>query len=180
MYVLNSPDEMIALLGVEYYAFPPAGLTYTNDNIVLNGRGDPYYPHELVHAVLSEFDEGAHPIVREGVATWLGGSGTQSFKQLATDYLASTSPSDVPSFVQLFTEAPARQDDQYVLGAVVCNAIYNRGGMDALKSVLQARTASETMLLVGRYLGIEPADVQPSLMPFIKEAVQIAQAKPGR
>lgn len=42
--------------------------------MIISGLNDPSYPHEITHVVLRDLEQEAHPIIREGEATWLGGS----------------------------------------------------------------------------------------------------------
>jgi hypothetical protein len=173
-------DAMCALLGVEYYAYPPSGLAFPASGVILSSLGDPYYPHEYVHVVLRNLDQGANPIIREGVATWLGGSINTDFGTLALRYLERGDDVVIPSFLALFTDEQPKQDDQYVLGAVILDAAYRRQGMYGVRRLLMAKSKSETMLLVARLLDIDPADSHGSLVPFLEESISAAHAKPGR
>ncbi len=180
MVLARDRDEMCLLLGVEYYAFPPSGLAYPEQQVILSALGDPYYPHELVHIVLRDLDAHADPILREGVATWLGGSISKDYIVLVREYLQSTELRAIPSFIKLFTEDILDQQDQYILGAVIVDAAYRRHGTEAVVRLLKARSKSETMLLVSRYLDIDVADSQGSLVPFLEEALEWHGVKPGK
>lgn len=179
MVVARNRDEMCNLLGIEFYAFPPTGIAYPEFSLIISGLNDPYYPHEITHVVLRELEKDAHPIIREGVATWLGGSINDNLAQLVVMYLEGTPQQDIPSFVGLFTNPDISQDDQYVLGAVVCEAIAQRHGVNAIKRLLAAKSTSEVMLLASRYLDLDPSDKQESLIPFLNEVVSTSSAKPG-
>ena len=119
MYVAPNRDRMCELFGLEYYAFPPSGMAFPDQGVVFSGLGDPYYPHELTHVVVRDLENGAHPIVSEGVATWLGGSITFDYISLVESYRSSQQAEPIPSFIELFTDDEIPQDDQYILGAVL-------------------------------------------------------------
>lgn len=178
-YITESRDAMCALLGIEYYSYPPSGLSYPSENIILSGRGDAWYPHELVHIVFRDFDD-AHPVVREGVATWLGGSLGEEFDVLLARYIGGKKPSDVPSFVQLFTDPYLAQDDVYILGAALCKAVYAKAGANGVLDLLKAQSTSDAMLRISRVLGLEPGDTQETLVPMLTQLLQAPGVDAGR
>lgn len=180
MVLSPNRDAMCSVLGLEYYAFPPSGLAFPERNIILSSFTDPYYPHELTHIVLRPLEKNAHPIIREGVATWLGGSINTGMTQLVSDYLRVRDEDDIPSFLELFTNNEIAQDDQYILGAAICATVAKRHGDQAVADLLLAGTTSEVMLKLKTYLGVDPADKQSSLVTMLRDIVSSAQAKPGR
>jgi hypothetical protein len=180
MVLSPNRDAMCSVLGLEYYAFPPSGLAFPERNIILSSFDDPYYPHELTHIVLRPLEKNAHPIIREGVATWLGGSINTGMTQLVSDYLRVRNVDDIPSFLELFTNDEIAQDDQYILGAAICATVAKRHGDEAVADLLLAGTTSEVMLKLKTYLGVDPADEQSSLVTLLRDIVSSAQAKPGR
>lgn len=180
MVLSPNRDAMCSVLGLEYYAFPPSGLAFPERNIILSSFDDPYYPHELTHIVLRPLEKNAHPIIREGVATWLGGSINTGMTQLVSDYLRVRNEDDIPSFLELFTNNEIAQDDQYILGAAICATVAKRHGDQAVVDLLLAGTTSEVMLKLKTYLGVDPADEQSSLVTLLRDIVSSAQAKPGR
>ena len=178
-YVTESRDAMCALLGIEYYSYPPSGLSYPSENIILSGMGDAWYPHELVHIVFRDFDD-AHPVVREGVATWLGGSLGEDFDVLLARYVQDKKTPDVPSFVRLFTDPYLPQDDVYIVGAALCKAVYNKAGAEGVLELLRARSTSEAMLRISRVLGIEPGDTQETLVALLTQLLPQNGVDAGR
>ncbi len=180
MVLNNDRDAMCALLGLEYYAFPPSGLAYPDRNIILSSFDDPYYPHELTHIVLRPLEKNAHPIIREGVATWLGGSIRTGMTQLVSEYLAAREPQQVPTFLDLFTNVDLPQDDQYILGAAICATVAKRHGDKAVAELMMAEGTSDVLLKLKEYLGVDPSDKQASLVTLLRDIVSGAQAKPGR
>lgn len=180
MYVAPDRDRMCELFGLEYYAFPPSGMAFPEQGLIFSGLGDPYYPHELTHVVVRDLEDGAHPIVSEGVATWRGGSITMDYISLVEQYRSSRQAADLPSFIDLFTHGGIEQDDQYILGAVLIDAIDRRHGADGVRHVLATRTTSGTMLAISRMLNMDPSDQQGSLLPLIEESIVSFKPQPGR
>ncbi len=180
MYVAADRDEMCSLFGLEYYAFPPSGMAFPDHGMVFSGLGDVYHPHELSHLVIDAIAPEAHEIINEGVATWLGGSITADFTTLVADYLRGRSPETIPNYLQLFTDREISQDDQYVLGAVIIDAIHRRHGAAGVRQALTTTSTSGVMLAVTRMLAIEQDDRIESLLPLINEALAYRTAQPGR
>lgn len=170
-YVTRTRDAMCDLLGIEYYSFPPSGLSFPAEHIILSGMGDAWYPHELVHVVFRDYDD-ACPVIREGVATWLGGSLGDDFDVLLPRYLHQKKAGEVPSFVRLFTDPYLPQDDVYIVGAALCRAVYEKAGPDAVLDLLRARKTSDAMLKISQILGLEPGDRQENLIPLLTQLLQ--------
>jgi len=95
-------------------------------------------------------------------------------------YRSAKTATDIPSFIELFTQNGIPQDDQYVLGAVLIDAIHRRHGSDGVRQVLASRTMSGTMLAISRMLGFDPGDQQGSLAPLIDESISSHRPQPGR
>lgn len=179
-YMSRSKDEMASLMGMEYFAFPPTGLAYPTERIVFSALNDPWYPHELVHIALGNIDTSAHPVLREGVATWLGGSLGQDYATLVQEYAREVDPESIPSFIALFTSPTVSQEHQYIIGAMICANIAREHGIPALKELLVAKSTSETMLRLSKKLGIEPTDNTITLAGLVKTEVEKTKIMPGR
>lgn len=167
--VTESRDELASSLGLEYFAFPPTGLSFPTSGVVLSGAGGPFYAHELVHMVLAD-DDSTHPVIREGVATWLGGSLGRSPDDVLNDYIRERDSLAVPSLTELFTDIDLPQDDLYIVGAALCKRAWEKGGAPAIRSLLEARSTSDAMLRFLRILGLDPADTQETLYQLVKLA----------
>jgi len=165
--VTNSRDELASSLGLEYFAFPPTGLSFPTSGVILSGAGSPFYAHELVHMVLAD-DDSTHPVIREGVATWLGGSLGRSPDDVLHDYINERDSLSVPSLTELFTDIDLPQDDLYIVGAALCKRAWERGGASAIRSLLESRSTSDAMLRFTRILGLDPADTQETLYSLVK------------
>lgn len=175
-YIMRDRDALCAAVGVEFYAAPPSAICYPSAGVVISGTDDEWNPHELVHIVLSRYEQ-AVPIIREGVATLLGGSLGMSFDSLLTAYRATHPAEKVPTFRQLFTQAT--QEEQYVLGAALCKAVYDKKGTDGLVTLLTATTPLRAMDHIARILGVTMQQRDESLAPILDE-VNATLREPGR
>ncbi|MCX6140989.1 MAG: hypothetical protein NTX15_09210 [Candidatus Kapabacteria bacterium] len=158
----GSRDELCQILGVEYYAFPPKAISFPQASLIIESEAEVFHPHELVHLVFRDFDR-AHPILREGLATLLGGSGLLDYYGALDEYLKQRSHGRIPSFVELFTADDLDQSDEYILGAVICDRVLRIHGMAALLEMLRLERPSDAMLSLSRMLGLDIADLQESL-----------------
>ncbi len=171
-------DEMCSLLGLEYFAFPPQGMAWPTQGVLMVGNGDVAYAHELVHIVLASVDV-AHPVVREGVATLYGGSLGRPAAALMAEYRTMRSKDAVPSFTKVFTHPDLSQDDTYILGAAICQQVVARHGVSALRTLLGTASRAETMYLVAQWLDIEPGDNMAPLTDVLDAAIASIGSMPN-
>ena len=169
MYITRDRDEMCSLFGLEYYAFPPSGLAYPSENVVLTSLADPFYAHELVHVVVHELEEGTLPEVSEGVATWLGGSLNVSLLGLVRGYAERTGLENVPTMRELFEDHRIDQDSKYILSAVLMDAVHKRSGMQGIRSMMDATTPEAAVRTARRILGASATQPEPSMAPLVRE-----------
>lgn len=162
-------DELCRILGLEYYAFPPQALSFPGSDLIIEAGNEVYHPHELVHLVFRDYD-GAHPILREGLATLLGGTGVMDFSDALSEYLAAHANRRIPSFVELFTGVKTDQSDEYVLGAVICDLVLRFHGRAALLELLRNQRSSDVMIALSTLLGFDIADRQESLRSMAEAA----------
>lgn len=163
--VVSSRDELCQLLGIEYYAFPPSALSFPRSLLMLKSF-DASLSHELMHLLFADYAQ-AHPVLREGVATLLGGTGVEDLQQTLQLYMSDRSTSTTPSFVQLFSDPHVEQADIYVLGAVLCKEILRVGGRSALFEVMLMTRTSDVMYRIASLLDLDIADQQTSMYPFL-------------
>ena len=164
-YVVDSRDDICQMLGIDYYAYPPSGISYPRDGIVLQSN-DASLRHELMHILFSQYAQ-THPVLREGIATLLGGTGVLDVDQAVDQYIRERDDQSTPSFVQLFTSSRVEQADVYVLGAVLCDAVLRSGGSVALFEVLQLSRPSDVMYRIASVLDLDISDRQESMYSFV-------------
>lgn len=164
-YVVASRDDIGQMLGIDYYAYPPSGISYPMDGIVLRSD-DASLRHELMHILFSQYAQ-THPVLREGIATLLGGTGVLDVDQAVDQYIRERDDRSTPSFVQLFTSSRVEQADLYVLGAVLCDAVLRSGGSVALFELLQLSRPSDVMYRIASILDLDISDRQESMYAFV-------------
>lgn len=169
-YVVESRDELCLLLGVEYYAYPPSGLSFPRSALAITSY-DASLAHELIHILFAPYAT-AHPVFREGIATLLGGTGVMDVDQAIEQYITERREDHAPTFVQLFMRTDVEQHDAYVIGAVVCRAILRVGGRAALFDLMQTERTSDIMYRVATLLDIDLADQHRSMYSFVAEQLR--------
>ena len=178
--ITRNRDELCRILGVEYLAVPPSAITYPAQRTVIVGAHEEAYLHELVHIVLADHPAG-NEVIREGIATLYGGSLGLAFADLVTAYARETPPLEVPTLTQLFTEGERLQNDVYIMGAVICDVIRRRHGVDALIDLLHISSTALTLQRCAELLTMEPSDTMVTLTDLLDETVQsIRSEQPAR
>jgi len=174
--ITRDRDELCSVLGVEYLAVPPSAITYPIQRTVIVGAQEEAYLHELVHVVLADHPAG-NEVIREGIATLYGGSLGVDVADLATAYARETPPLEVPTLTQLFTEGERLQNDVYIMGAVICDAIRRRHGVETLIDLLHISSTALTLQRCAELLTMEPSDTMVTLTDLLDETVQSLRSK---
>ena len=150
-YTAGSPDAYFRALGLDFFVLPSgpreaaAGNALPDAGVLL--AGDPeqgeIYRHELVHVALGGRVRSG--VINEGVAVWLGGSRGQRPPQLYRQLVAFQRAHPAVTFTALMRDkrsvpqdAAASSDPWYATGALVCEAVYRRGGAAGLRALADA------------------------------------------
>lgn len=173
-YVAGSPDEYLRTLGLDFFPLPSGPGTGRGGNamptvgVVLAGdpaQGEAYL-HEIAHAVLGE-RLGGGVLIGEGVPTWLAGSGGRPFSELVTVLRAyQRVHPDVTLEALVRGEIASgwgipETDALYASGALVVDAIYGRGGVAGLRTLLDVPDETGALLVAVRVrLGLNAADAE--------------------
>ncbi len=141
------------------------------NKILYVGNGSFYYPHELVHLYTYHlYSLAKSPIFDEGLATYLGGSQSQSLKwhlkKLKT-YIKGNKI-DLGDFDGLmFTEGITNID--YAIGGLICKLTYERKGLAGLKTLFEAGETNENAYqAIEKVLGVKKQD----LNSFLRKELQ--------
>jgi hypothetical protein len=130
---------MYRILGLDWLPASSDGGGFSSGPSGLLVSGDPSvgeaYRHEIVHVVLSPLSlHGVHPVLWEGIATWLGGTLGMSTAETSRQYAAylrahpSVTLDSVLARTYDYGFRPA--------GAVLVQMLFERGGVQAIKAAL--------------------------------------------
>lgn len=139
-YSCSDPAELFRIKGFDYhpmmYADSTGGFAEYGRHI-FSGNASEYYTHELVHIYTYHRFPGLLPLLDEGLATLIGGSGKESYqahRNRFRDYLGSHPGFDpalhTDPYERLYAEGLTPVP--YMTGALVAEYILRTGGREAL------------------------------------------------
>lgn len=119
-----------------------------NNIIYANAYEGEFYIHEFTHLVNEKFPA-AHPVLLAGMAAYINNGGSKGkpveyhLKKLKK--YKTTHNVDYNNF-DTIRNIDETTNSVYVFGAIFCNAIIRRGGLDFLKSILEMDTRNTDSL----------------------------------
>ncbi len=158
-YITRGVDAMNALVGLDYTLNISEGRAIVPNHIILTALDSEWFPHEVVHAVV----DGQSPyIVSEGIATLLGGNGLATCPELISDLSHFLDSDDSLTFAEI-VDHPYQGgtfDHFYAVGAVLCRAALDTGGVEAMKRLLYSGSDNETLYrLIEETFEIKRSDI---------------------
>jgi hypothetical protein len=140
-FLTPSPDEMYRLIGLDWLPASSDGGAFSSGPNRLLVSGDPSageaYRHEIAHVVLAPLaSRGVHPLLWEGVATWLGGTLGMSAAQTRREYATYLRAHPEVTLDSILTQSHDR--GLRPAGAALVQILYERGGVRAVKAALTA------------------------------------------
>jgi hypothetical protein len=135
-YITKSGDELGRLLGFDFFFTGyTTGMGMNDERILLSGFDSEWYPHEFVHLVVE--NKKRHGIINEGFATWQGGAMEKTFNERAKLLAQQLTKNDTVTFDNILNKKWGWQFvAYYTTGAIICKLIYDKGGIIALKKIL--------------------------------------------
>jgi hypothetical protein len=163
-YLTESPDEMNRILGIDWMPSATDGgaLSSGPNHLMVSGdaRQGENYRHELVHIALTELStRGVHPLVWEGVATWLGGTLGMSSAESRDAYAKYVG--EHPDLT-LETVMHGGADQGFrPAGAAMIQMAYAQKGLAGVKDLLGAGPREDALkAALQRVLGARWTDIQ--------------------
>ncbi|WP_143815387.1 hypothetical protein [Longibacter salinarum] len=151
-YVARSYDEMARISGLDYAWDGNDGRAYLVNRQIFVGTASASYPHELVHMVFADYD--LHPLISEGLATYLGGIGDQSFHELVADVDQRVQQNDL-TLERMISGRGVRARTRYVGGAVLVKAADEDGNETLTTFLSLANSKSGIFEAMEQVLGVE-------------------------
>lgn len=145
-YITQNGDDLGKLLNFDFFfAGYTTGIGMYENRILLSGIGSEFYPHEFIHLILPKFDR--HPLIEEGFATWKGGQGGKSFEESAERLANELTQNSEVKFLDVLEKKWGWQNAAfYTSGAILCQAAYNKGGVDLVNSLLQIENNEDQLI----------------------------------
>ena len=131
-YITTSGDKQSELLGFDFaYAAYTTGMALKS-NILLGGTGSAFYPHEFTHHVAEEKNI-KHKLIKEGLATWLGGSNGETFIQNLQTLSKAIRNSDTLTVDKVIDLTWGWNVNAfYTSGGLFCKLVYEKNGIIGL------------------------------------------------
>jgi hypothetical protein len=136
-YITDSGDELGQLLNFDFFFTGyTTGMGMNENRVLLGGFGSEWYPHEFVHLIVPG-NEG-HALINEGFATWQGGAMEKTFEERAKILASQIAVNDTVTFLDVLNKKWGWQyASYYTTGAIFCKLAYDKGGITAVKKMLE-------------------------------------------
>jgi hypothetical protein len=156
-YIGRNYDEMAEICGLDYAWDGNTGRVYYENRQIFVGTASERYPHEIVHIVVGgQYD--LHPLISEGLAMYLGGFGKQTLHDLAGPVAERVVEKGL-TLEDMFSGQGMNPGTYYAGGAVLVEAIYEKGGREMLNSFLsRAESESEVYEALSELLAVEQSE----------------------
>lgn len=159
-YITDTPDEMGRLLNFDFfYAGYTTGIGMNDNRILFSGMGSEYYPHEFVHLLIPNGKR--HGMIEEGFATWKGGQGGKTFEESVRLLAGELVKNDTVTFSDVLEgEWGWQYASFYTTGAILLNSAYRKGGLAAIKILLDVpNDNAKLMETVCKLFEIDEGDI---------------------
>ncbi len=167
-YITTSGDELGKLLGFDFFfAGYTTGKGLNDKRILLSGLASEWYPHEFIHLIVE--DKKRHWIVEEGFATWIGGANQKQFEEMAVTLAENLAENDTVTFDDILSRKWGWQfNAYYATGAIVCQMVYDKGGLNSVKRLLDTPQGdNELKKVLCELLMVEPKYLDKALQKEI-------------
>lgn len=177
-YSCYSPKQVFEVKGFDYLPnmfFSKTGGMADKGNIIYSGNNSEYYTHEIVHIYIEKLFTNTHSLLNEGIATYIGGSGTFNYEwhrqQFAT-YM-DTASIDLAKHINPYEKLYAANDETlvpYMIGALICERTYRIYGKAKLFELLNTGDDLWSKL---KLVGLTPQNITKEIMNELKLKPQL-------
>ncbi|MES2429133.1 MAG: hypothetical protein V4560_19280 [Bacteroidota bacterium] len=160
-YRCDDPEQLFRMMGYDYtgsmYLSTSSGLAHQWKNEIMAGNNSEWYPHELVHCYTDKLFAQNYPIVNEGYATYLGGSGGWTLDQakvFVENYLNEHPKADM---IQTFLSYDRMQygiSITYVLSGLICRNIETKYGFAKIKELFKTDSDENYFKILQQITGV--------------------------
>ena len=136
-YITESGDALGQLLNFDFFFTGyTTGMGMTDNGILFSGLGSEWYPHEFIHMIVP--DNERHGLIDEGFATWQGGAMGKTFDERTKILAIQIANNNTVTFLDVLNNKWGWQyAANYTTGAIFCKLAYDKGGIIAVKKLLE-------------------------------------------
>jgi hypothetical protein len=166
-YIFKNTEERLRTKGYDYDARmfdtiqKSAEADIHNDRIYAS-NGTEYFPHEIVHFyIFKKYGKTIHSFFDEGLATLFGGNLNEYTEDLSNvrTFIKDNPKFDLSELTHL-KKSIGSTNLRYVIGAILCQAILDKGGWAALESAFRAgKKDANLYAALESILGIKKTDI---------------------
>ena len=154
-YVAKDTRDLSEITGMNLfsYSYQPVasgGMADNYNNTIYAGNNSSYYPHEVVHLYVdAKYPRQYHRWFNEGIAALLGGSTGYNIEwhwEKLRRYLDQNPNFEISDLTKLETSIPNGEfmtDFRYAIGALICQRIIDKHGMQGIFEALQSGRTDE-------------------------------------
>ncbi len=169
--VSNNTRDLSDMTGLNLfsYSYQPiasGGMADNYNNVIYAGNNSGYYPHEVVHLYTNaKYPKQFHRWIDEGIAALLGGSTGYKIEwhwEKLRRFLIENPDYKMNNLSELETLIPNGEfmtDFRYAIGALICQRIIDKEGMQGIFEALQSgRTEDNYFDMLEQKLGVKRED----------------------
>ncbi|MDP4827896.1 MAG: hypothetical protein NWR73_09435 [Flavobacteriales bacterium] len=143
-YIAKNGDELGELLGFDFFfSGYTTGKGMVESRILLSGIDSEWYPHEFIHILVE--NKPRHRLIDEGFATWLGGTAGKTFDEGAYFLAEQLVENKSITIYDILNNWGREYAAFYTTGAIICNLVYEKGGVAAIKKLLNTAPDDEAL-----------------------------------
>ena len=142
-YSCDTPKQVFEIKGFDYLPnmyFSETGGMVDYGNIIYSGNNSEYYTHEIVHIYTKKLFPSIQPILNEGIATYIGGSGKNNYDWHREKFKVYLNESEVEIANHLQPYERFYIDNEtpipYMIGALICERTLRKYGKEGLLNLL--------------------------------------------
>lgn len=142
-YSCDTPKQLFETKGFDYLPnmyFSETGGMVDYGNIIYSGNNSEYYTHEIVHIYTKKLFPSIQPILNEGIATYIGGSGKYNYDWHREKFKVYLNESEVEIANHLQPYERFYIDNEtpipYMIGALICERTLRKYGKEGLMNLL--------------------------------------------
>jgi hypothetical protein len=176
-YFTSNKEEMLKLKGLDYIIGNsgeeiPSGQSDLKNNAVYAVGLSEYYPHEVIHVLLKNYNNNTHFWINEGIATYFGKSRGKNLdwhlKKIAK-YLYENKQINLNEILKLQT-LDQHTSFSYALGGLVIKLAYEKGGYELVKKFLNLGKSDESFYKsIETNLGIKKENLNSFFRNYLKK-----------
>jgi hypothetical protein len=144
-YSCSNPKQVFEVKGFDYLPnmyFSKTGGMADYGNIIYSGNNSEFYTHEIVHIYTKKLFPKISNLLDEGIATYIGGSGTYDYswhRRKMAKYL-DTSKLDLGEHLNPYERLYIENETPipYMIGALICERTYRIYGKEKLFDLLNS------------------------------------------